>query len=104
MAKDRHEIEEIKQMAEMQAEENKTLKQHVHTFNQENVSLKNLVNVLQVDVEKLDDLEVQLEQKTKQYEKEKELNQQLLKTVTEGEDTGDSGDENAPNLSVSGTE
>lgn len=61
-------------MSEMQAEENKTLKQHVHTFNEENKSLKNLVSVLEADVGKLDDLEAQLEQKTKLYEKEKELN------------------------------
>lgn len=76
----------------------------MHSFNEENKSLKNLVSVLETDVDKLDDLEAKLEQKTKLYEKEKELNEQLLKSATEGDDTGDSGDEGTPNLTVSGTE
>ena len=62
-------------MQEIQAEESKTLKQHVHTFNQENNSLKNLVQVLEADVAKLDDLEAQVEQMTNLYNKEKDLNQ-----------------------------
>ena len=43
-------MEETHQLQEMQAEENKTLKQHVHSFNEENQSLKNLVGVLEADV------------------------------------------------------
>ena len=54
-------MEETRQLQEMQAEENKTLKQHVHTFNEENNSLKNLVGVLEADVAKLDDLEAKVE-------------------------------------------
>lgn len=66
--------DDSQEMQEMQAEENKTLKQHVAQFNTENLSLKNLVKVLETDTEKLDDLEAQLEQAREQYQKEKELN------------------------------
>ena len=61
LAKSEQILEETKQLQEIQAEESKTLKQHVHAFNQENNSLKNLVQVLEADVAKLDDLEAQLE-------------------------------------------
>ena len=74
----------------------------MHGFNEENNSLKNLVKVLEADVGKLDDLEAQVEQMTELYEKEKDLNKQLLSSATndgedngEDEDTGDEGDENA---------
>ena len=43
LAKQEQFLEETKQLQEIQAEESKTLKQHVHAFNQENNSLKNLV-------------------------------------------------------------
>ena len=80
----------------MQAEENKNLKQHVHTFNEENNSLKNLVGVLEADVAKLDDLEAKVDQMTQLYQKEKDLNQQLLssaQTNAEDDDTGDDDEE-----------
>ena len=80
----------------MQAEENKNLKQHVHTFNEENNSLKNFVGVLEADVAKLDDLEAKVDQMTQLYQKEKELNQQLLSSAhanAEDEDTGDEDEE-----------
>ena len=57
LAKQEQFVEETKELQEIQAEESKNLKQHVHTFNQENNSLKNLVQVLEADVAKLDDLE-----------------------------------------------
>ena len=90
-------LEETKQLQEIQAEESKTLKQHVHTFNQENNSLKNLVQVLEADVAKLDDLEAQVEQMTNLYNKEKDLNQQLLNSAASGagEDTANEGDADA---------
>ena len=92
----------------MQAEENKTLKQHVHAFNQENTSLKNLVSVLEADVSKIEDLEAQVDQYTQLYEKEKDLNRQLLNSATndaEGDDdTDESGEDGIPNVRVSGTE
>ena len=90
-------LEETKQLQEIQAEESKTLKQHVHTFNQENNSLKNLVQVLEADVAKLDDLEAQVEQMTNLYNKEKDLNQQLLNSAASGagEDTANEGDAEA---------
>jgi predicted RNase H-like nuclease (RuvC/YqgF family) len=84
-------------MSEMQAEENKTLKQHVHSFNEENKSLKNLVGVLETDVSKLDDLESQLDQMKELYAKEKDMNEKLLISAQEADDdsdTGESGDEN----------
>ena len=37
--------------------------------------MRNLVKVLEADVEKLEDLESKLEQMTSQYHKEKDLNQ-----------------------------
>ena len=90
-------LEETKQLQEIQAEESKTLKQHVHTFNQENNSLKNLVQVLEADVAKLDDLEAQVEQMTSLYNKEKDLNQQLLNSAASGAgaDTANEGDADA---------
>ena len=40
-----------------------------------------MVKVLETDTEKLDDLEAQLEQAKLQYQKEKELNMQLLNSA-----------------------
>lgn len=101
-------MNEIMSLSEMQAEENKTLKQHVHAFNQENTSLKNLVSVLEADVSKIEDLEAQVDQYTQLYEKEKDLNRQLLNSATndaEGDDdTDESGEDGIPNVRVSGTE
>ena len=61
MAKTNQQMEEMQQLSEMQTEENKTLKQHVASFNEENNSLKKLVSVLEADAAKLDDLEAELE-------------------------------------------
>ena len=55
-------MEDTQQLHEMQAEENKNLKQHVATFNQENQSLTNLVKVLEQDLEKQEDIEAELAQ------------------------------------------
>ena len=102
LAKQEQVFEETKQLQEIQAEESKTLKQHVHSFNQENNSLKNLVKVLEADAEKLDDLESKLEQMTNLYQKEKDLNQQLLNSANgAGDDTGDE-DEADAGVRVSG--
>ena len=88
--------EEVQQMAEMQAEENKSLKQHVATYHTENQSLTNLVKVLEQDLEKLDDLETELAQTKELYKKEKDLNEQLLNSAQGGDDdTGDEGDESS---------
>ena len=58
--------------------------------------MKNLVKVLEADVEKLDDLESKLEQVTSLYQKEKELNHQLLNSANgAGDDTGDEGEPDA---------
>ena len=95
----------------MQSEELKALKQTVQGFNEENQSLKNLVKVLEADGDKIEDLEMRLEQTQEAYDKEKDLNKQLLNAANnahpdddedddssdnEGDDTGDEGDDQRP--------
>lgn len=60
--------------------------------------MKNLVKVLEADAEKLDDLESKLEQMTNLYQKEKDLNQQLLNSANGAGD--DTGDEDEPDAGV----
>ncbi len=76
-------------------------------FNTENQSLKNFVKVLETDSQKLDDMEAKLEQVQQLYDKEKDLNAQLLNSAQEeeendsqsgeddGDETGEEGEENA---------
>ena len=61
LAKTDQQYEETKMLFDMQNEENKNLKQHVHKFVEENNSLKKLVEVLKTDVAKLDELEDKVE-------------------------------------------
>ena len=62
-----------------------------------------MVKVLETDTEKLDDLEAQLEQAKLQYQKEKELNMQLLNSAQGDDDTGDEGEEDANSSPAAGS-
>lgn len=75
----------------MAQEESKQLKETVKLFSEENLGLKNLVDVLQADTSKMESLEENLTQIQTLYTKEKELNAQLLSG------TGDTSSQNQDN-------